>query len=237
MNINHVVSLVFQGIRLHPNPTAGIVVSDHSLVLQGITRKSAGNYTCQAANTEGPSTSNIVHLEVMCECEQSLDHRWSNALKNDVNNSFNYFYITTHILYWHDRQLHRYAREWWWIPGIVGNHITRHRHLSTYRNSCTVPLNTKRSVWRARSRQVQPRWPFAGHSTAAATLTKFRPRSLATTVPSVGSTTLPPPIWITEPSVAGQAIESANLNSHAFIKLSQLVLHQFTSPYIISIWN
>ncbi|KAF3429208.1 hypothetical protein E2986_11931 [Frieseomelitta varia] len=39
--------------ELHYNVTAGIVLSDHSLVLQSITRESAGRYTCMAVNVEG----------------------------------------------------------------------------------------------------------------------------------------------------------------------------------------
>lgn len=47
--------------------TAGIVLSDHSLVLQSITRESAGRYSCTAVNVEGRASSNVVDLEVMCE--------------------------------------------------------------------------------------------------------------------------------------------------------------------------
>ncbi|XP_071650534.1 nephrin [Temnothorax longispinosus] len=51
--------------ELHQNVTAGVVLSDHSLVLQSITRESAGGYTCMAANVEGRAKSNVVNLEVM----------------------------------------------------------------------------------------------------------------------------------------------------------------------------
>nr|XP_034177911.1 hemicentin-1-like isoform X5 [Osmia lignaria] len=51
--------------ELHYNVTAGIVLSDHSLVLQSITRESAGRYTCMAFNVEGRASSNVVNLEVM----------------------------------------------------------------------------------------------------------------------------------------------------------------------------
>jgi hypothetical protein len=57
----------FQGHEIHHNVTAGIILSDHSLVLQGVTRHTAGDYTCLAANTEGKGTSNPVPLRVMCE--------------------------------------------------------------------------------------------------------------------------------------------------------------------------
>ncbi|XP_061931269.1 hemicentin-1-like isoform X8 [Apis cerana] len=52
--------------ELHYNVTAGIVLSDHSLVLQSITRESAGRYSCTAVNVEGRASSNVVDLEVMC---------------------------------------------------------------------------------------------------------------------------------------------------------------------------
>ncbi|XP_076758356.1 nephrin isoform X2 [Xylocopa sonorina] len=51
--------------ELRYNVTAGIVLSDHSLVLQSITRDSAGRYTCTAVNVEGRASSNAVNLEIM----------------------------------------------------------------------------------------------------------------------------------------------------------------------------
>ena len=62
-----ILSLFIQEEELHYNVTAGIVLSDHSLVLQSITRESAGRYTCTAVNVEGRASSNVVNLEVMCE--------------------------------------------------------------------------------------------------------------------------------------------------------------------------
>ena len=62
-----ILSLFIQEEELHYNVTAGIVLSDHSLVLQSITRESAGRYTCMAVNVEGRASSNVVNLEVMCE--------------------------------------------------------------------------------------------------------------------------------------------------------------------------
>ncbi|XP_052899973.1 hemicentin-1 [Anopheles moucheti] len=52
------------GNELHHNVTAGIILSDHSLALQGVSRSLAGDYTCMAANTEGRGTSNHVTLRV-----------------------------------------------------------------------------------------------------------------------------------------------------------------------------
>ncbi|XP_020708442.2 hemicentin-2-like isoform X2 [Athalia rosae] len=54
-----------EGDELHHNISGGVVLSDHSLVLQGITRDSGGKYTCLATNTEGKETSNVVNLRVM----------------------------------------------------------------------------------------------------------------------------------------------------------------------------
>lgn len=59
--------LFLQEEELHYNVTAGIVLSDHSLVLQSITRDSAGKYTCMAVNVEGRASSNVVNLEIMCK--------------------------------------------------------------------------------------------------------------------------------------------------------------------------
>lgn len=59
--------MLIQEEELHHNVTAGVVLSDHSLVLQSITRESAGGYTCMATNVEGRAKSNIVNLEVMCK--------------------------------------------------------------------------------------------------------------------------------------------------------------------------
>nr|CAD7586356.1 unnamed protein product [Timema genevievae] len=53
------------GHEMHHNVTGGVILSDQSLVLQGVTRQTAGEYTCLAANTEGKGTSNPVTLRVM----------------------------------------------------------------------------------------------------------------------------------------------------------------------------
>lgn len=61
-----------QGKELKNNATAGVVLSDHSLVLQGLTRYSAGDYTCLAANSEGKTASNPVSLQIMCKSEDTF---------------------------------------------------------------------------------------------------------------------------------------------------------------------
>ncbi|XP_011697156.1 PREDICTED: sialoadhesin-like [Wasmannia auropunctata] len=62
---SHKLTWFHEKEELHHNVTAGVVLSDHSLVLQSITRESAGGYTCMAANVEGRAKSNVVNLEVM----------------------------------------------------------------------------------------------------------------------------------------------------------------------------
>ncbi|XP_063706128.1 uncharacterized protein LOC134835187 [Culicoides brevitarsis] len=52
------------GTELHHNITAGIILSDQSLVLQNVVRQQAGDYTCLAVNNEGRGTSNPVTLRV-----------------------------------------------------------------------------------------------------------------------------------------------------------------------------
>jgi hypothetical protein len=66
-----------QGVELHHNVTAGIILSDQSLVLQSVTKSLAGDYTCLAVNTEGRGSSNPVTLLVRCEC-------FSNYLANTI---------------------------------------------------------------------------------------------------------------------------------------------------------
>ncbi|CAB0029229.1 unnamed protein product [Trichogramma brassicae] len=51
--------------ELRHNASTGVVLSDQSLVLQGISREAAGNYSCVATNSEGRNRSNLVPLRVM----------------------------------------------------------------------------------------------------------------------------------------------------------------------------
>lgn len=61
---------LFQSKTLHHNITQGIIISNQSLVLQGVDRKSAGNYTCVGYNTEGDGESSPFYLNVMCTCHR-----------------------------------------------------------------------------------------------------------------------------------------------------------------------
>jgi len=60
-------SFYFQDEELKHNVSEGIIMSNQSLVLQGINREAAGNYTCIATNAEGSISSNSLHLSVMCK--------------------------------------------------------------------------------------------------------------------------------------------------------------------------
>ncbi|XP_065559909.1 nephrin-like [Artemia franciscana] len=52
------------GVPLTQNISAGVIISDRSLVLQRISRTTGGMYSCYAANSEGESTSDLVRLRV-----------------------------------------------------------------------------------------------------------------------------------------------------------------------------
>ncbi|XP_061930553.1 hemicentin-2 isoform X2 [Apis cerana] len=74
------------GRELKNNATAGIVLSDHSLVLQRITRYSAGDYTCLVANSEGKTASNPVTLQIMYTpvCKEGRGEVVVGALKQET---------------------------------------------------------------------------------------------------------------------------------------------------------
>lgn len=46
------------------NMSSGVILSTHSLVLQGVTRHNGGSYTCLAANSKGETSSKPVNLRV-----------------------------------------------------------------------------------------------------------------------------------------------------------------------------
>ncbi|XP_022249076.1 contactin-6-like [Limulus polyphemus] len=54
----------FEGREVHLNTTAGIIISNQTLVLQHVKRTSRGRYTCFATNSEGRGESNTVILRV-----------------------------------------------------------------------------------------------------------------------------------------------------------------------------
>lgn len=67
--LNQLNFIGFQGVRVETAPEAGVRVlaEGKNLVLQGIRRQHAGNYTCTAYNLEGEDTSNVVNVRVMCK--------------------------------------------------------------------------------------------------------------------------------------------------------------------------
>ena len=62
-------SFIFQSLRVEPSPQDGvrILAGGLSLVLQSISRKNSGNYSCIAYNLEGEDTSNTINIDVMCK--------------------------------------------------------------------------------------------------------------------------------------------------------------------------
>ncbi|XP_033322512.1 neural cell adhesion molecule 2 [Megalopta genalis] len=75
------------GKELHQNTTAGIFLpSGQSLVLQRVTRNSAGEYSCMGTNIEGKSTSGPVKLEIMYApiCKDGSSTQVVGALKHET---------------------------------------------------------------------------------------------------------------------------------------------------------
>lgn len=49
------------------NVSHGVIISNISLVLQGVSRATAGNYSCVGFNAEGDGVSPPFKLNVLCE--------------------------------------------------------------------------------------------------------------------------------------------------------------------------
>lgn len=49
------------------NISQGVIISNHSLVLQGVSRATAGNYSCVGFNAEGDGISPPFSLNVLCK--------------------------------------------------------------------------------------------------------------------------------------------------------------------------
>lgn len=63
----HETGWKFEGQELVTNISAGVIVSNQSLVLQKVQRINRGRYSCTATNNEGPGESNHVYLRVQCK--------------------------------------------------------------------------------------------------------------------------------------------------------------------------
>ncbi|XP_039282300.1 Down syndrome cell adhesion molecule-like protein 1 homolog [Nilaparvata lugens] len=60
----HKISWFHNGNPVVQNVSSGVIISTHSLVLQGVTRQHSGQYTCLAANERGETASQPVPLRV-----------------------------------------------------------------------------------------------------------------------------------------------------------------------------
>ncbi|XP_054717950.1 neural cell adhesion molecule 2-like [Uloborus diversus] len=58
------ISWFFEGRELRTNTSAGIIISNQTLVLQNVNQTSRGNYHCSATNADGTGASNEVFLRV-----------------------------------------------------------------------------------------------------------------------------------------------------------------------------
>ena len=59
--------LTFQGQELEYSIEDGVIISNQSLVLQGVSKAESGHYQCLATNSEGEGTSNSVNLPIKCK--------------------------------------------------------------------------------------------------------------------------------------------------------------------------
>ena len=58
---------LFQGEDLLQDNRRGIIINQHSLVIQRVDRQSAGKYVCQATNMAGTGSSAEVTLDIKCK--------------------------------------------------------------------------------------------------------------------------------------------------------------------------
>ena len=54
------------------NTAEGVILTNRSLVLQGIDRTRSGGYTCQAINAVGSGQSQAIELDVKCKSNLSI---------------------------------------------------------------------------------------------------------------------------------------------------------------------
>ncbi|KAG8182360.1 hypothetical protein JTE90_010125 [Oedothorax gibbosus] len=77
----------FEDHFVHSNISAGVIISNQTLVLQGVRREHRGRYRCMAGNSEGPSVSEYLHLLVQYSpvCKQADPKVYGVARTENVN--------------------------------------------------------------------------------------------------------------------------------------------------------
>lgn len=60
---------------VHNNASTGTIITNHTLVLQSVSRNSSGLYSCVATNTEGDAESRPFDLNVKCKSSQHYSTR------------------------------------------------------------------------------------------------------------------------------------------------------------------
>ena len=58
---------LLQDTQLYHDAQEGVILTNRSLVLQGIDRTRSGGYTCQAVNAVGNGQSQVIDLDVKCK--------------------------------------------------------------------------------------------------------------------------------------------------------------------------
>lgn len=86
----HDVAWLFDDRPFHGNLSAGIIISNQSLVLQRVTKKHRGRYQCVATNSEGVGKSEEVRLNVQCKYYESLSNVIIYLCVANANNTSKY---------------------------------------------------------------------------------------------------------------------------------------------------
>ena len=89
--------LLFQGVDMSQNLKGGVIMTNGSLVLQGLNRNASGKYNCVATNSEGPAFSNTVQLDIKCKscktdhsnCQKLMPPTtWSKSIRVGQRNQY-----------------------------------------------------------------------------------------------------------------------------------------------------